>query len=556
MLSSAAVPSVAARHAGSHWLVPLLVSAAVGLLYTINLDRLPAPDELHHVLAARGLLETGEPRIAEGLYTRTLLHTWFVAESFQLLGDSVAAARVPSVICMAVLVGLFFAWLRREAGIAAAWTGTVLFALSPMAIDIAQFARFYAPQSLMFFIAALLIYETMAASKSLRQQILLVALALPCLLLAIHFQPTSLIGIMGLGLWSAGVLGVPWLISERVPRRRKLAVAGALAVTGLILLAGLTASGLLGELWHRYRWTPLFDRATANEFWFYHARYSLLYPSLWPLTGILGLIAVTTVPRPAIFALVVFGVGVLLNSFGGPKSLHYIAYAQPFLFIIWAIGLASLWPSARHGTAALAEQLAAVLDPLGRQIARLLIASAVMFLLLANPAWIGSIALLADITVPPQRPKPDWPAARAALMPWIDRADVVVTTEELGTLYFLGHYDIRFSRSKLEELSEGEQRDFGRDHRTGRPVIGSAEALERVFACYGTGIILGPLESWNKPHVISPDIARLITERVRPLALPPRSRVYAYVWEHASSPPADVSCAGLPTFRDSPSHRG
>jgi hypothetical protein len=457
---------------------------------------------------------------------------------------------------MAVLAGLVFAWLRREAGTVAAWTGTILFASSPMAVDLAQFARFYAPQCLAFVTAALLIYQALLVSRSLRQQIVLVALALPCLALAVYFQPTSLIGIMGLGLWSAGVLGLPWLASSGVPRRRKLAVAAAIMATAVIVLAGLAASGLLADLWHRYRWTPIFDRATANEFWFYHARYNLLYPSLWPLTGVLGLVAVATAPGPAIFALVIFGVGFLLNSFGGPKSLHYIAYAQPFLFMVWAIGLAALWPWARNHTIALAEWLEAMLQPLGRRTARILIAGAVMFLVLANPAWIGSFAMLADVTVPPQRPKPDWLAARSALQPWIERADVVVTTEELGALYYLGRYDIRFSPSKLEELRDEEQRDFGRDHRTGRPVIGSADALARVLACYRTGVILGPSESWNKPHVIGPDIARLITERAQPLTLPPRSRVYAYVWEHASSPRTDANCAGLPTFDGRPLRQG
>ena len=37
---------------------------------------------------------------------------------------------------------------------------------------------------------------------------------------------------------------------------------------------------------------------------------------------------------------------------------------------------------------------------------------------------------------------------------------MVVTTEELGALYFLGRYDIRFSPSKLEEI-DGEQASSG-----------------------------------------------------------------------------------------------
>ena len=106
-------------------------------------------------------------------------------------------------------------------------------------------------------------------------------------------------------------------------------------------------------------------------------------------------------------------------------------------------------------------------------MAGVLLAGALGFLLLANAATIRTVALLADVTVPPEQPRTNWPAAREALEPWLKRADIVVTTEELGHLYFLGRYDVRFSPSKLGELGDMEQREFGLDHRTGRPVIGT-----------------------------------------------------------------------------------
>ena len=126
---------LAARRTTASWLAPLCLALAAGLLYSINLGRLPQPDELHHAIAARGLLAHGIPSIAEGQYDRVLLHSWMVAGAYALFGDSLAVARLPSVLCMAVLVGLMFVWLRREAGSLAAWLGTGLFALSPFAVD-------------------------------------------------------------------------------------------------------------------------------------------------------------------------------------------------------------------------------------------------------------------------------------------------------------------------------------------------------------------------------------------------------------------------------------
>lgn len=548
----------AAGRAAAGWLAPALLALAAGLLYLVNLDRLPHPDELHHAIAARGLLEHGQPTIAEGVYTRTLLHSWMVAGAYALFGDSLAVARLPSVLCVAVLVGLLFAWLRREAGALAAWLGAGLFAVSPFAVDTAQFARFYAPQCLALFAAAVLVHAAVAGRAVLGRRLLLAGLALPPFLLAVYFQPTSLIGMTGIGAWALGALALPWLADPGVPRRRKLVLA-ALAL-GLSLLALLAAwrLGILQDLWRRYRWTPLFNQDTQDQFWFYHAWFSLLYPSLWPLTGILGLVAVAHRPRPASFALTVFALAFLLNSFAAAKSLRYIVYAQPFLFALWGIGLAALWPALRGFLARLREGLGDHLAALGRPyrpLAGVLVAGAVLFLLLANPAWLRTATILADVTVPPEQPMADWPKAKPALEPWLERADVVVTTEELATLYYLGRYDIRFSRSKLDELPAEEQREFGIDPRTGRPVVSTRESVERILACYPSGVILGPATSWDNPKLIDAEIARLIQERARPIPLPPRTHLFAYAWERPSGDPAAAACHELPRLVQSPSAR-
>ena len=559
MLSSTTLGGRAAERGASLWLAPVLLAVAAGLLYAINLGRLPHPDELHHAIAARGLLETGEPRIAEGVYSRGLLYTWMVAGAYALFGDGLAVARLPSLICMAVLVGLLFAWLRHQAGSLAAWLGAGLFAVSPFAVDTAQFARFYAPQCLALFVAAVLIHEAVLTRDGWRRQLLLGALALPPLLLAIYFQPTTLIGMTGIGLWVAGALALPWLAAPEVPARRKLALALAVLALGLAVLAGAVATGILGEFWRRYRWTPLFNQGTQDQFWFYHAWFSLLYPSLWPLTGILGLVAVVARPKAASFALTVFALAFLLNSVAAAKSLRYLVYAQPFLFAVWGIALAALWEPLRGFLARLRQGLGDTLGELGRPYRPLgwvLVAGAVLFLLLANPAWLRTTAILADITVPPEQPMADWPRARPALEPWLQRADVVVTTEELATLYFLGRYDIRFSRSKLEELDADQQREFGIDFRTGRPVISTKESIERLLACYPTGVILGPRNTWNNPTLIDAELVQLIQSRLRPIPLPPGSHIFAFAWEQPSGDPSAAACAELPRLVQSPDGHG
>ena len=128
----------------------LAVFALAALLYSVNLDRFVHFDEIYHILAARGILETGEPRIENGFYQRAFWYTWGLSKAFSFAGDELAVARVPSVIAVASVAGLLYYWIRNIAGAATAFTVSLLYAISPFAVDTALFARFYGVQALFF----------------------------------------------------------------------------------------------------------------------------------------------------------------------------------------------------------------------------------------------------------------------------------------------------------------------------------------------------------------------------------------------------------------------
>jgi hypothetical protein len=541
--------------------LPLLVFLGTALLYlcTPGLGRVPHPDELYQTLAAQGLLATGEPRIAEGLYTRAFAQTWLIAQSLRLFGDTLEAARLSSLLSVAATAVVLFAWLRREAGPAAAWLGGVGFALSPFAVETAHFARIYGVQTLAFLLACLAVHGAVLGPRppggaaAFGRRLALAALAAPPLLLAVHLQPTTLLGAAGLALWAAAALAVPPLLGpRRAPaRRRAVALLAAASALGALALAGAWASGLLAEFWDEYRSVPLFNRASQNQFWYYHAWYGLLYPTLWPLTGVLAAAALAYRPRPAGLALAVFATGFLLNSFGGPKNLRYLAYAQPFLFALWAIGLVWLWGPLRAATGGLRDRLAAAARPTfpgpwpGR-LSRALLAAGLLFVLLANPAWLRTATLLADVPVPGEDPAPDWTAARPALEPLLARVPVVVTTEELGALYYLGRYDVRFSPSKMGEIPEGDRREFAADPRTGRPVIATRESLELVLDCHPEGLFLLLARQWGRDYIFAEPVRRLLLDRAEPVPLPAGVGVAAYAWRNPEGAPRPAACAGLP----------
>jgi hypothetical protein len=533
------------------WAAALAVLVGVGLLYAINAGgRLPDHDELYHILAARGVLATGEPRIDEGVYNRVLLHTWLVARSFALLGEGLAAARLPSLVPMAGLATLLFVWLDKVADRRAAWLGTLLFAVSPFAVDLALYVRFYALQGLAFFVGAILLYAVVTGTGPPGRRVVTALAAGAALLLACYLQPTSLLGLAGLGIWAFGSLLLPWLATSRLPSAHKLTLLATLAALGAAALLLLSTSGRLGTLWEEFRSTPLFNQASKDQFWYYHAWYSLFYPTLWPVTALLSLVAVVGRPRPAGFALVVFAVAFLLNSIAAAKGLRYIWYAQPFLFVLWGIGLAELWPRLARSLRGLVDGLGHVLSgwlPRSREVARLLATGAVLFLVLANPAWLRSVSLLASFTIPPELPDTLWPMARPALAPWVDRVDVVVTTNELALLYYFDRPKavVSMSPSKLLEIEGPSRPEFSRDPRTGRPVIATREALARLMACYPIGLLVGDARHWAKPTSMGRGSDELVLERMRRLDLPPRSEVFAYAWERPVAVPRPADCIEL-----------
>ena len=546
-LSSATRPVRAAGR--RHWLAPLAVFLGAALLYGINLDDgLVVHDELHHILAARSLLETGEPRIADGLYSRALLHTWLVAQSLRLFGDTLFAARLPSVVPMALLVMVLFVWLRAAAGHAAAWTTALLFAVSPYAVDYAQFVRFYALQMLAFLVAARALQVALQGPGGLLRRLPLGLVALALLALAITFQETTLIGGGGLAVWAALALGLPWLVDPAVPRRRKLALLAALGLLGLVALLGLWATGQLEVLWYRYRTTPLFNQPTADQFWYYHAWLLLYYPTLWPATGLLALLALSAAPRPALLALAVFATAFLASSFAAAKAQRYLAYALPFLFALWGIGLAALWPALRTGLAGLGGALGPALGvhaAWGRRLGAGLVALAGLFLVLANPAWLRTVSLLSDVTIPPEEPHVRWSLAVPTLAPLTAAAEVVVTTSELETLYHLGRYDLLISASRRSELPFHERHELGIDPRTGRPVLAEAATMARVMDCAGSGIVLSVAHQWSRTFQADAAMKALVEARAQPVPLPAQSRVRAWRWAQPPGWTRPADCAEL-----------
>jgi hypothetical protein len=405
--------------------------------------------------------------------------------------------------------------------------------ISPFAVDTAQFARFYALQVLFFLAGAWAVYA--ALREPLRrtpwQTTLALLAGIVCLAVAVYLQPTTLFGIVGLMCWGLIVLAVPWLTAADVSSRRKLLALCLGGVAGISLLVFALTTGLLASAWSLYRDVQLFNVARADQFWFYHFFNVLYYPSLWPFAGFLVFFGICKHPRIAFLAFIIFSFGFLLNSFAGAKNMRYIVYAQPFMFMLFGLGLGAVWDWISDGLAAFKRQLERHLAPYrlaGWRLGDALLWGALVFALLSNAALIRTTTILAGVTVPMEKPPVDWLAARPTLDPWLDRVDIVLTMADLEALYFLDGYDVLYGPSRLREVPTAE--DFARDHRTGRPVIGSHAALELVQRCTRSGIFITNTHMW-RTSPLNMALADFLEANMSYLEIPGATQVIAFTWD-------------------------
>jgi uncharacterized membrane protein len=531
--------------ARSPWLAPALLGCLALAVRLLNLDHVARTDELYHYLAAQSWLAEGQLRVADGTYDRTPLFTILIAKLFGLFGESMVVARLPSVITGTALVVAVFLWTRSVAGSLAAVIAALLLALDPEAIEISQFLRFYALHGLLFWLGSIAVYQLVTAPPpTLGRTLLLAAGAVLCLYAARYLQVTTLIGLVGLAAWAVLALGLPWL--ARSSPRMRWSIVAATTLAAVAAVAILTEIGVVGQYFAYYRSAGPYGPESRDAVWFYHYFLTIYYPILWPLVTLAVVVGLAYRPRPTAFCASVAGVALVLHSLGGAKEMRYVYYTTPFLFVLWAIALAEIWPRLRPflediGTRTLGWLR---LGRLGRPGMYAVLGVALLFTIAANGAFVRTTATMFDVIIPPAQRPADWASARQVLAPWVADAAIVVTASELETLYHLGRYEVLISKGRLSEIAD--RREFDLDPRTGRPVIAAPQSLALLMDCYPSGLIVATDDRWRNPVQVDDAVANLIEARAEEFDVPGFG-MRAYVWRQPEDARRAEACAQLPT---------
>lgn len=510
----------------------------------------PIYDELYHLIPAVSLQETGTFAILDGSYERASIYTRLVSLAFDLAGarDMAAARLIPSAIPGALLVVAMTVWTWRVAGTAAAAIVLLFLLLWPNGIEVSQYVRFYAVHGLATLCAMLCIYEVLTRPGGLPRTAVLLGVAAILLLFALRIQQTTLITAAAAGLWVALVFGPAWL---RRHRWLRWAVLAGIAAVGLVLASGVL-NDTLARLWTTYRWEPW---PVLRDTTFYHRDFRDNYATFWSLFPFAALIALRARFVPASFCLALFATSFVLQSFGGLKNIRYLYPTMPFFFAIWGIALAHVGGILlRYFRTTAAELLPPAAGPRpAAAFAVLCVAAATLFTAFSNNAVRTSLRLVtgAESAFLLGKERLQWHAVDELAAPWLERGAIVVTTEEMLAVRWLGDYDFALNKPRFSEMlySLGpDTRPFVEDFRSGRPIAGEIEDFRSLVACTPVGIVLSH-DSW----IDSTDariFGRMAEEEGAETTRAARGDASILAWAHPAGARPASDCAGVPAPRD------
>ena len=497
-----------ATHIGWIFLVSAAVAALLLVLARGVINHVVVYDELLHILAARGMVETGLPVIAGGIYERGELYTHLVAFALVHFGDTPVAARLPALAGGVLLVFLLSLWVGRKAGLLAGASAGLFLCVVPGTVDVAVFARFYTLHALVMLMMFIAAFEASLPHKPKSARFGWSIFALALLPLGWHLQETTLIAAVAA---LVGVLVIlimsHWAIARAVFRSYPIAI--------LLSVCGLAAVGLvvLAEFgfWDKFVKAPLWAAGRAGRYHYYLEEFSRELPLLWPLLPaaiFFGMVDPRT-RRVVGYCVTVLVVSLMIHSLAGAKAVRYVYYVVPMACAAWGVAVANI---VTRGI-----ERGDRVGSTGYDLPRWTLPCMILLGLILSQEGIRTMRLIAGRLQPTVAlsygAEADWGPAVASLDQVLRSADIVVTSNAMKALFFLGRYDYELNASIVQETDT--DLEFGVDARTGERAIGTAKSVERVLDMPGSALVVLEEEKIGKASGIPADAVTVIQSRCR-----------------------------------------
>ncbi len=507
-----------------------------GLAFAIRLT-----DEHYHLLASHSWLENGNYRILDGEYVRARIYTILIATfAYIFQNDGLFIARLPSILAGSALIAAVFFWLHNVAEKKVAWTASLLLCFADMSIQISQFARFYALQALLIWVASAVVYSLITSTWNHRRSPLKLAVALLVSLVSIHLQITSVIAFAALMMWAA----IDYISQPK--GKLLLKKHSWLWFVAAIFITFVLFHDKIETLLEQYKYTPLWAKSTSESMMYYYWTFGFSMPIFWYLLPIASLIAISRWTRPALFCIVMLAVPLVVHSFGGMKSYRYVYYALPYFFALWGMATVvmapKLWGLVDKSISSLESYLSIAIPSSSR--ARVITGICVVISgigLLSNSMYrstwhtlrVNLMALATEpISIFIDPADGNWMGKIDALKHAIGKPSVFITTDDLRTISYLGDYDYLLNATILSDIKSWQ--DFQVDFRTGRPIVASGEAIREIIECFKDGVILIPDNYWRRISLVNDNAADVIEKMTTPYSAVAGFKIFK--WNHAVAP--------------------
>jgi hypothetical protein len=503
------------------------------------------------VLAADSLLEFGSLDTESFTYRRASIWTWCVARSVALFGDSLVAARVPSVLAGCLLVLMTWAFGRRVGGPWAGRIAALLVCLDFDAIYLSQIVRFYAflALALLGSLAALYFAIERDERRSMAVRALLLAAYVALSTVAWELSQVSAIPIAAGLAWAAAALTPAGLRAWRRYPRFRWTVPVALVVLGIVAVAVLPDPVWL---YGYYRNAATYNMSLRSSHGFYLHMLGDQYPALCGLFPVAALFALRSRPRFTLFAIVVFSIGLVLHSGAGRKEVRYLFWAMPLFHLVLGVGAAAARPHVARIANGVLEPLRGRLAGVAARLAPGLAFAAIVGVAIgANPAYRLTPGLLATPTqnwpgwnryYRPAR----WEAAAPRLAGLLEERCVLVASSGVKALYYLDRLDYDLLRTLRDEHTPDHLKEFVIDHRTHKPTISEVRSLEEVARRHPSGLVVIDGSHWAQSRFVPEDVSALLETRFERVPVPGGWRMRVYVWGEPGT--AGGACAPPPSF--------
>jgi len=528
-------------------------------VYSFNLNHGLYVDELYHLLPAHSVLVDGTLRVAEGEYVRVELYTRFVAFLFGIFGESVEVARISSAVIVGVFISTVFFAVSWMVGRTEALLTALVLVVLPSSIYIAQFIRFYALHQLVFFIGALGVYVLITTRLSVLKRSSVLVLTSSAIAFSCYLQKSSLIALMGVFLWV--ILYLTSQILNAATRTRQHIWALIFLLSGcLIFLLVLIVQDVASSLITSFRWTAPWNAGNTDNYLYYHRLLRYQFSSLWSFFPVACILAILKKPKQASFFACIFIVSLVVFSLGGMKAERYVVFLYPFFVGILAIVAVPMFSTLRaliiDGFSSLSYLNLSLRSK--KNAANLLLLIVCSFIVLSNHAISTAFHILNGQQY--YHEIGDWSLSRKTVEPLVNNANIVLTTNDVESLYYFKRYDYVFSSFRLNEAAgktvDEFTEEFTVDPRTGLPIISKLDSLELLINCYSNGVFLGDSTKWHKDGLgLGEKGVDLLSKYATRIDTNSRSLLVAFSWQNKTLLP-EKECKRFYQFKRNSEGRG